>query len=99
MAAGPVAVRFAASGIDAEWSPEKGTLLDLAEAAGLHPNYGCRAGVCGSCATRLACGSVDYRQEPVGPRGDDEVLICCSTPRSTAGAETCGSDQGVILDL
>ena len=30
----PVAVRFAGSNIDQEWSPDKGTLLDLAEAGG-----------------------------------------------------------------
>lgn len=33
----PVAVSFAGSNIDLEWSPDKGTLLDLAEAAGLNP--------------------------------------------------------------
>ncbi|MBK8210030.1 MAG: 2Fe-2S iron-sulfur cluster binding domain-containing protein [Rhodospirillales bacterium] len=77
----------------------EGTLLDLAEAAGLHPNYGCRAGLCGSCATHLVCGSVDYLQEPVGPHDDDQVLICCSTPRSTVGTKTCGSDHVVILEL
>lgn len=94
-----VAVRFAASGIEAEWSAADGTLLDLAEAAGLHPAFGCRSGVCGTCATRLTCGSVDYEREPVGPRGPHDVLICCATLRSSASRETCGGDYGVILDL
>ena len=99
IADGPVLVRFAASNAEALWSPEKGTLLDLAEAAGLAPNFGCRSGICGTCATRLACGAVDYVETPVGPRGDGEVLICCATPRSTSGPETCGDQHGVILDL
>jgi uncharacterized protein len=103
IAEGPVSVRFAASGIEAQWSPDKGTLLDLALSAGLSPTFGCRSGICGTCATRISCGAVDYIEEPVGPRADNEVLICCSTPRptpkSTTGAATCGSDHGVVLEL
>jgi hypothetical protein len=99
IAAGPVRVRFAASQVEAEWSPEKGTLLDLAEAAGLAPDFGCRSGICGTCAIRITCGAVDYVETPVGPRGEGEVLICCATPRSTTGPETCGDRHGVILDL
>jgi hypothetical protein len=99
IAAGPVAVRFAASQVEAEWTADKGTLLELAEAAGLHPNFGCRAGICGTCATRLSCGAVDYVEEPVAPRGDGEVLICCATPRSASGSETCGASHGVVLEL
>ena len=95
----PVAVSFAESNVDLEWSPEKGTLLDLAEAAGLSPNYSCRSGICGTCATRLKCGEVDYIEEPSAPLADDEVLICCSTPRSSAGEATCGRDLGVVLEL
>ncbi|MFZ1414824.1 MAG: pyridoxamine 5'-phosphate oxidase family protein [Defluviicoccus sp.] len=99
IAVGPVAVRFAASQVEAEWTADKGTLLELAEAAGLSPNFGCRAGICGTCATRLSCGAVDYVEEPVGPRGEGEVLICCATPRSTSGSATCGASHGVVLEL
>ncbi len=95
----PVAVRFALSNVDAEWSPDKGTLLDLAEAAGLGPAYSCRSGICGTCATRIRCGGVHYLEDPSAPRADDEVLICCSTPRSTAGETTCGNDNGIVLEL
>lgn len=96
---GPVAVHFRRSGVDATWSPDKGTLLDLAESAGLAPAFSCRSGVCGSCATQIRCGGVDYVEEPSAPHGQDEVLICCSTPRSTVGAASCGTDHGVVLDL
>jgi len=96
---GPVPVCFAASDLEVAWSPDKGTLLDLAEAAGLNPAFSCRSGICGTCATRIKCGSVDYIEEPTGPHDDDEVLICCSTPRSLTGATSCGKDNGVVLDL
>ncbi len=95
----PVPVRFAGSDIEVAWTPDKGTLLELAEASGLEPAFSCRAGNCGTCATRLKCGAVDYIEEPIGPRGDDEVLICCSTPRSSTGGSSCGQNQGVILEL
>ena len=74
-------------------------LLEMAEASGLSPGYSCRTGICGTCATQIKCGSVDYMDEPIGPREENEVLICCSTPRSESGDQTCGEDCGVILDL
>lgn len=95
----PVKVQFAESDIEIEWTPDKGTLLDLAQEAGLYPDYSCRSGICGTCATRIACGAVDYIEEPSASRAEDEVLICCSTPRSVSGAATCGEDRGVILGL
>lgn len=95
----PVSVRFASSGINIAWTPYKGTLLELAESAGLAPAFSCRSGICGTCATRIQCGSVAYIDEPSAPRADDEVLICCSTPLPPAGPATCGDRQGVVLDL
>ncbi len=98
-AEGPIPVCFAKSGIETEWQPEKGTLLDLAEAEGLTPAFSCRGGLCGTCATKVKCGDVDYLDEPIAPHDDDEVLICCSTPRCVQGKDTCGQEFGVILDL
>ena len=95
----PVKVHFSKSKVDVDWSPDKGTLLELAEAAGLEPAFSCRAGNCGTCATRLACGAVDYVEDPIAPRGEGEVLICCSTPRSATGPSSCGKDLGVVLEL
>lgn len=96
---GPVTVRFAASGIEAQWSPDKGTLLEFAEAQGLAPPFSCRGGICGTCAARIVCGSVDYTEEPIAPHEDDEVLICCATPRPASGEQTCGEVQGIVLEL
>jgi ferredoxin-NADP reductase/phenylpropionate dioxygenase-like ring-hydroxylating dioxygenase large terminal subunit len=90
---GAVPVRFARSAITAEWSSDKGTLLELAEAVGLAPVFGCRSGICGTCATRIASGSVEYIEAPLAPRGEGQVLLCCSVPGSGAGA------AGIVLDL
>ena len=95
----PVTIRFARSAVEAEWSPDKGTLLDLAEDAGLTPPYSCRSGVCGTCATRLISGTVDYREQPLGLENKDEVLICSAIPRP-CGSDGCGdTDSAIALDL
>ena len=94
---GPVDVRFDDSDVTVEWTPGSGTLLDLAEEAGLKPLHSCRSGICGTCATRLKCGAVDYIEEPTAPHEDGEVLICCATPRATTGEGSCGANVGVVL--
>lgn len=86
----PVPVRFVRSGTGADWSRDRGTLLEFAESLGLAPNFGCRSGICGTCTTRILGGAVDYLEEPVAPRGTGEVLLCCSVPQR--GTE-------VVLDL
>ena len=96
---GPVTVLFAESGIEASWTPQKGTLLDLAESAGLKPENSCRSGICGTCATRIQRGTVTYLEEPVAPHRDDEVLICCSTPQSGKGWLGRARAPRVILRL
>ena len=65
VADGPITVRFAKSGVEAQWSPDKGTLLELAQATGLSPDFSCRTGICGTCATKLTCGA-DYRGRQLG---------------------------------
>ncbi len=96
---GPVAVRFADSDINVSWSADQGTLLELAEAAGLAPAYSCRSGICGTCATQLKCGAVDYLEQPMADLDDGEVLICCATPRPSSGPSSCGDDVAVELAL
>ena len=94
----PVTVHFARSGIDSVWRPESGTLLDLAEDAGLAPPASCRAGNCGTCAVTLKSGDVDYLGTPAAFRADGDVLLCSAFPRPAPPA-ACGSDAGVVLDL
>jgi ferredoxin-NADP reductase/predicted pyridoxine 5'-phosphate oxidase superfamily flavin-nucleotide-binding protein len=81
----PVAVAFLDSSKEARWTPESGTLLDLAEGRGLAPDFSCRSGTCGTCRTRLIAGAVAYRREPTAPVAADEVLICCAVPAAGSG--------------
>ncbi len=82
VAQGPFRVLFVDSGQVAIWTPKAGTLLDLAESVGLTPLANCRAGVCGTCRTRLLSGTVKHYREPIMPSGSDIVYLCCSTPAS-----------------
>ncbi len=82
---GPVRVIFAASAKEARWQPGEGTLLDLAEARGLSPEYGCRNGSCGSCSTRVLEGEVAYPQQPSFEVRQGEALICCAVPAENDG--------------
>ena len=75
-----IPVTFIDSLKEARWEPGSGTLLELAEARGLDPEFSCREGHCGTCKTRLLKGAVSYLKEPAARVGDDEVLICCAVP-------------------
>ena len=81
----PVAVAFLNASKEARWTPDSGTLLDLAEARGLSPAFSCRSGSCGSCRTTLLAGAVTYGREPTAPVAADEVLICSATPAEGSG--------------
>lgn len=94
-AAGPVPVAFTSSGKEARWTPDAGFLLDLAEARGLSPPFGCRNGSCGTCRTRVLTGKVTYAHPPQAEVAEDEALICCALP---AAPEAGGGDR-LVLDL
>lgn len=85
-------VTFMRSGDTAEWTPERGTLLEFAEGKGLNPPFSCRAGHCGSCATRMTAGRVTYTEPTAWRPADGEVLLCCAVPAA-------GSDERIELDL
>jgi ferredoxin-NADP reductase/predicted pyridoxine 5'-phosphate oxidase superfamily flavin-nucleotide-binding protein len=90
IASEPVKVLFATSGKEARWEPGTGTLLELAEARGLNPEFSCR-GACGTCTTKMTSGQVHYLNTPEQGLAADEVLICCAVP--AAGSET------LVLDI
>lgn len=79
----PVTVTFARSGATAIWSPGYGSLLELAEAAGLQPEFQCRIGSCGTCRTRLQKGDVAYETQPTADIDDAHALICCAFPANS----------------
>jgi hypothetical protein len=91
-ASGPVDVIFAASGKQAVWTPESGTLLQLAEAQGLTPLVGCEEGWCGSCVTPILSGAVAYLRPMTLDLADGDCLICSAVPAAT-------EDGRLVLDL
>jgi uncharacterized protein len=82
----PVSVTFAKSRCEAEWTPASGSLLELAEASGMQPEFSCRNGSCGTCRTRILEGEVAYANRPTASVGSDEALICCAMPAGGQGA-------------
>lgn len=73
-------VTFAGSKVEQPWVSADGTLLEFAEAHGLTPNFGCRGGSCGSCATKILSGNVGYTTKPSFEPNEGEILLCCSVP-------------------
>lgn len=81
-------ITFSKSGFEQPWSAGDASLLETAEAHGLTPNFSCRKGICGACATRLTMGKIVYRSAVTASRADDEVLICCAVPAQGTDAIT-----------
>ena len=80
-------VTFLPDGRQAQWHEDCPSLLDLAEEAGLSPDFNCRAGLCNTCMCTLVSGEVDYFEEPLDPVPEGKVLLCCSRPRGPVAVE------------
>ncbi len=76
-----IEVEFSKSGVKTNWNPSFESILDLAEANGLSPDYSCRSGICHTCMCRLEDGEVEYVEEPLDPPEEGCVLICVSKPK------------------
>ena len=68
---------LAQSGKRLRWHRADGTILALAEAAGIALTNGCRAGQCESCALRILKGAVLNAE---GERRTESCLTCTSYP-------------------
>jgi MOSC domain-containing protein YiiM/ferredoxin-NADP reductase len=77
-----IAVAFSQSAVTTHWDPSLRSILDLAEAQGLNPDFSCRSGICNTCICRLEEGEVEYILEPLETPGQGWVLICCSKPKT-----------------
>jgi ferredoxin-NADP reductase len=95
VSAKPVPVAFAKSGKEARWEPGSGTLLELAEARGLSPDFNCRSGSCGACAVKIVSGKVTYEHPPQAKVDPDVALICSALP---ADQDAGGTDR-LILEV
>ena len=73
-------VTFARSGKTVLWTAEETCLLELAEANGVFPDSGCRAGSCGSCETGLLSGKVNYAQGHKPDCCPSRCLVCIASP-------------------
>jgi len=74
-------VTFLKSGASADWDGSANSLLELAENAGLEPEFSCRSGICNACKCKLVSGDVEYFEEPLVVPEDGQVLICCARPK------------------
>jgi ferredoxin-NADP reductase len=83
----PIEIVFARSGKVGKWTSEEETVLDVAEAAGVAMDSGCRAGQCGTCATAIKQGSVRYLEEPGTQPLPGTCLTCMAIPK-----------EGLVLD-
>ncbi|AFY75096.1 flavodoxin reductase family protein [Synechococcus sp. PCC 7502] len=79
----PVEVVFNKSGKTLNWHPDDGSILELAEANDIYPDYSCRAGICGTCMCGIIEGEVIYKEPPTAFIDEGSVLICVSTPKTS----------------
>ncbi len=73
-------VTFARSGVTAQWTRCDVPLLELAEEHAVAIEFGCRAGSCGTCVTRILSGAVRYLHAPNAPLAAGETLPCIAVP-------------------
>ena len=76
---GPV-VNFVESEKQATWSDDFESVLELAEANDVPMDSGCRAGSCGTCATKLLKGKVSYPEGMTPECSADAILPCVAKP-------------------
>ena len=77
-----IEVRFARSKKTLQWTPECGSILELAEANGISIDSGCRAGSCGTCLTAVHEGEVKYLSEPEADCDARSCLVCLAQPKT-----------------
>lgn len=77
----PMEIVFARSGRQCLWDG-RSTLLEIAEANGVHLDFGCRAGNCGTCLTAMKGGEVDYPSPPGMTIEAGSCLACVAVPKS-----------------
>ena len=74
-------VTFRKTGTARPWDVSCGTLLDLAEQAGVTIPSGCRTGNCGTCLVAMHEGQVTYVQTPGTPPEGRSCLACIAQPK------------------
>ena len=65
--------------------PKDKTFLEALEAAGISPNYSCRAGGCGACEVKVIEGEINHLDSyysPAEKAKQDRILTCVSRAKS-----------------
>lgn len=75
-------VNFTISNREVHWENNQSSILELAESAGLTPEFSCRMGTCSTCESTLSKGTIQYDPEPFLEPDDGRILLCCSKPVS-----------------
>jgi ferredoxin len=75
-----VTVRYRRSGRIIRLKNPAKNLLEIAEENGIHIDYGCRAGACGTCMTAVVSGQVEYCTEPRCSPPPSSCLTCIARP-------------------
>ncbi|WP_176046175.1 pyridoxamine 5'-phosphate oxidase family protein [Burkholderia sp. BCC1644] len=89
--AASVPVVFRRTGREAAWTSADGPLLEFAEGQGVAVPSECRSGSCGTCATRVLSGAVDYEQMPDAQVEPGCALLCVARPAT-------GATEPLVLD-
>jgi ferredoxin-NADP reductase len=82
-----IMVKFAQSEKKFQWQPSDVNLLEFAEANSITVNFGCRAGGCGSCQTKILSGEISYRHPPDYDPDEGTCLICVAIPKTSVTLE------------
>ncbi|HIF23981.1 MAG TPA: iron-sulfur cluster-binding domain-containing protein, partial [Gemmatimonadetes bacterium] len=80
--ADPYSVRFARSGVSVSWDGTYDNLLSFAEAHGVPIDAGCRSGNCGTCATVVNEGTVEYVARATAKTESGTCVTCVTVPSS-----------------
>jgi ferredoxin-NADP reductase/MOSC domain-containing protein YiiM len=75
-------VTFGRSQVSTVWSRCDSPLLELAEENGIAIPFGCRAGSCGTCVTKVLAGDASYLHAPGAPLAEGEILTCVAVPET-----------------
>ena len=75
-------VTFGKSKKTCSWSPNQGSLLELADQQGVRIEAGCRAGSCGTCLVAIKSGAVEYLSKTEAQPEDGSCLTCICKPKA-----------------
>lgn len=74
-------IKFDKTGCDVKWTGTSHSILDVADENGVEIDCGCRSGDCGTCATAIRSGEVNYIKEPGVPPAPGTILTCIAVPK------------------